>query len=223
MHPPRARRVRAYVGLGSNLGDSQLTLTRAVAALRSLPGVRLAAVSRLYATRPVGLEGQPEFRNAVVALDVPAGRRPEDGAVALLVALKGLERAFGRQKRERWGPREVDLDLLVFGRHRIDVARPPEGRSDDPAKASLPLTVPHAESRNRLFVLAPLADLAPGLAPAGRGESVATARDRQLVAEGPDAARAIARWGGQGWVSMAGNGETPSRDATRSAAARTAP
>src|SRR6185369_9022352 len=99
-------------------------------------------VSRLYATEPVGVVDQPEFRNAVAALDVPGGRSPEDGAVALLVALKGLERAFGRQPRQRWGPREVDLDLLVFGRHRVEAARPAEGRSDDPAKASLPLTVP---------------------------------------------------------------------------------
>ena len=119
---------------------------------------------------------QPEFRNAVVALDVPAGPDPATGASALLVALKGLERAFGRQDRERWGPREVDLDLLVFGRHRVDVERPPAGRSEDPAKAPLPLVVPHVEARHRLFVLAPLADLAPGLVPPGWGETVAIGR-----------------------------------------------
>ena len=107
------------------------------------------------------------------------GRIPPTGASALLIALKGLERAFGRQERERWGPREVDLDLLVFGRHRVDVERPPEGRCDDPAKASLPLVVPHVEARQRLFVLAPLSDLAPGLVPPGWGETVATAADRQ--------------------------------------------
>ena len=196
-------RIRAYVGLGANVGDADGTLAAAIHALAALPGARLRGVSRLYATEPVGVVDQPEFRNAVAALDVPGGRRPEDGALALLVALKGLERAFGRQPRERWGPREVDLDLLVFGRHRIDVERPPEGRSDDPAKAALPLTVPHAESRNRLFVLAPLADLAPGLVPPGWGESVATARDRQLAAEGPDAARPIARWNGDAWVALA--------------------
>ena len=193
-------RVRAYVGLGANLGDAAGTLAAAVHALAVLPGVRLVGVSRLYATEPVGVTDQPEFRNAAVALDVPAGRRPEDAAVALLIALKGLERAFGRQARERWGPREVDLDLLMFGRHRIEVARPPAGRSDDPAKASLPLTVPHAEARERLFVLAPLADLAPGLVPAGWGESVATARERRVREEGENAARPIARWDGEGWV-----------------------
>ena len=193
-------RVRAYVGLGANVGHAADTLAAAVHALSALPGARLAGVSRLYATDPVGVVDQPEFRNAVVALDVPAGPTPEAGAIALLLALKGLERAFGRRPRERWGPREVDLDLLVFGRHRIEVARPREGRSEDPAKASLPLTVPHAEARHRLFVLAPLADLSPGLVPPGWGETVATARARRIVDEGGDAARPIARWDGAGWA-----------------------
>jgi 2-amino-4-hydroxy-6-hydroxymethyldihydropteridine diphosphokinase len=215
-------RVRAYVGLGANIGDAGGTLEAAIHALATLPGARLRGVSRLYATEPVGVVDQPEFRNAVAALDVPSGRRPDEGALALLVALKGLERAFGRQPRERWGPREVDLDLLVFGRHRIDVTRPPEGRSSDPAKASLPLVVPHAESRNRLFVLAPLADLAPGLVPPGWGESVATARDRQLAAEGRDAARPIARWDGERWASTSGRDATSS-DGGTSVEAATAP
>jgi 2-amino-4-hydroxy-6-hydroxymethyldihydropteridine diphosphokinase len=196
--------VRAYIGLGANVGEAADTLEDAVHALSFLPGVRLRGVSRLYATDPVGVLDQPEFRNAVAALDVPAGPDPETGASALLVALKGLERTFGRQARERWGPREVDLDLLVFGRHRIDVARPPEGRSDDPAKAALPLVVPHAEARHRLFVLAPLADLAPGLVPPGWGETVETARRRRVAAEGADAARPIARWDGEGWALPGG-------------------
>jgi len=193
-------RVRAYVGLGANVGSPAETLAAAVHALAALPGARVRGVSRLYATDPVGVLDQPEFRNAVVVLEVPGGRTPDQGAVALLLALKGLERAFGRQQRERWGPREVDLDLLLFGRHRIEVDRPPEGRSDDPAKASMPLTVPHVEARNRLFVLAPLADLAPGLVPPGWGETVATARDRRVEAEGADAARPIATWDGEGWA-----------------------
>ena len=192
-------RVRAYVGLGANVGEAAGTLTAAIHALAALPGVRLRGVSRLYVTEPVGVLDQPQFRNAVVALEVPRGPDAATGASALLVALKDLERAFGRQARERWGPREVDLDILVFGRHRIEVARPPEGRSDDPAKASLPLTVPHREARHRLFVLAPLEDLAPGLVPPGWGESVATAAARQRVEEGEHAARPIARWGGDGW------------------------
>ena len=192
-------RVRAYIGLGANVGEAAATLAAAVHALAALPGVRLRAVSRLYATEPVGLVEQPEFRNAVVALDVPAGPDAATDASALLVALKGLERVFGRRVRERWGPREVDLDLLVFGRHRVNVERPTEGRSDNPAKAGLSLIVPHVEARNRLFVLAPLADLAPGLVPPGWAETVATAAARRRVVEGPDAVRPIATWDDSGW------------------------
>ncbi len=196
-------RVRAYIGLGANVGDPAGTLAAAVHALAALPGVRLRRVSRLYATDPVGVTEQPEFRNAVVALDVPAGPVPAAGASALLVALKGLERSFGRQQRERWGPREVDLDLLVFGRHRVTIERPPEGRSEDPAKASLPLVVPHIEAQRRLFVLAPLSDVARWLSPPGWGETVSTAADRQRDLEGPDAARPIATWDGEGWAPLA--------------------
>ncbi len=192
-------RVRAYVGLGANLGEAASTLAAAIGALAALPGVRLRRVSRLYATAPVGVLDQPEFRNAVVALDVPAGPDPETGAVALLVALKEIERAFGRRTRERWGPREVDLDLLVFGRHPVRVLRPPDGRSADPAKAAMPLVVPHVEAPNRLFVLAPLSDLAPGLVPPGWNETVATAAARRRAVEGADSARAVATWDGRRW------------------------
>lgn len=191
--------VRAYVGLGANVGDAAGTLAAAIRALGDVPGVRLRGVSRLYATDPVGVTDQPEFRNAVVALDVASGPDPASGAVHLLVALKELERAFGRQKRQRWGPREVDLDLLVFGRHAVSTERPPEGRSANPGKASLPLVVPHREARHRLFVLAPLADLAPRLVPPGWGETVATAAARQRMTEGADAVRPIAAWDGEGW------------------------
>jgi 7,8-dihydro-6-hydroxymethylpterin-pyrophosphokinase len=117
----------------------------------------------------------------------------------LLVALKQLERAFGRQQRRRWGPRELDLDLLVFGRAEIAVEPPPDAASADPAKAGLPLVVPHPEARRRLFVLAPLAELAPRLVPPGWGLRVATARDRQLAEEGAGAVRAVGRWNGEGW------------------------
>ncbi|MDQ1323949.1 MAG: 2-amino-4-hydroxy-6-hydroxymethyldihydropteridine diphosphokinase [Chloroflexota bacterium] len=196
-------RVRAYVGLGANVGDPTGTLAAAVHALARLPGVRLRGVSRLYATEPVGVLDQPEFRNAVVALDVPAGPDPATGASALLVALKGLERAFGRRDRERWGPREVDLDLLVFGRQRVNVERPSGGHSEDPAKATLPLVVPHVEAQHRLFVLAPLSDLAPGLVPPAWGETAATAAARQRRLEGADAARPIATWAGDGWLPLA--------------------
>jgi 2-amino-4-hydroxy-6-hydroxymethyldihydropteridine diphosphokinase len=202
--PALARLVRTYIGLGANLGDAETTIAAGVAALAALPGARLHGVSRLFATEPVGVVDQPAFRNAVVAIDVPRGPDPATGALALLVALKQLERAFGRRDRERWGPRELDLDLLVFGRHRIAVERPTEARSEDPAKPT-DLVVPHRLAGERLFVLAPLADLAPGLIPPGWHETVESARRRRAGIEGPDAARPIATWGAarSGWEPLA--------------------
>lgn len=204
----RGRRVRAYVGLGANLGDAADSVAAGIYALAALPGARFAGVSRLYATAPVGVTDQPEFRNAAAALDVPAGPDPETGALVLLLALKAIERAFGRQAREHWGPRELDLDVLVFGRHALRLERPPAARSEDPAKPSVQwLQVPHASARERLFVLAPLADLAPGLRPPGWGETVASARARAEEREGRDAVRAIATWDGRrgGWTPGTGD------------------
>ena len=188
------RRVRAYIGLGANLGDAATTIAHGIRALAVLPGVRPRAVSRLYVTIPVGVVDQPPFRNAAVALDVPAGPDPGTGATALLIALKQLERAFGRQERERWGPRELDLDLLVFGRARLAIDRPPAGLSLDRGKADRLLVVPHPEAAERLFVLAPLADIAAGLVPPGWGETVASAARRRWATEPPNAVRPIATW-----------------------------
>ena len=193
-----ARIVRAYVGLGANVGDARATLVAAVRSLGRLPGVRLRGVSRLYATAPVGVTDQPEFRNAVVALDVPVGSDPATGALALLAQLKEIERAFGRRRRERWGPRELDLDLLVFGRARLAIERPAEARSidagDDPRKAARLLEVPHRDAGERLFVLAPLADIVPGLVPPGWSATVETVRRCRATIEGEDAVRVIGRW-----------------------------
>ena len=203
-----ARRVRAYVGLGANVGDARATLTHAVAALAALPGSRLRGVSRLYRTAPVGVVDQPAFLNAVVALDVPAGPDPATGATTLLVQLKDLEREFGRRQRERWGPRELDLDLLLFGRQRLAIERPPAGMPlsawlDRGAAARL-LEVPHPSIGERLFVLAPLADLAPGLAPPGIGATLGRLRDRRAAAEGDAAVDPIGTWDGPhlGWSAM---------------------
>ncbi len=193
-----AHRVRAYVGLGANLGDARATLAWAVKALAGLAGVRLRGVSPLYVTAPWGVTDQPDFHNAVVALDVPAGPDPVAGAIALLGELKMLERLAGRRRRGRWGPRELDLDLLVFGRHRIAVDRPTLARSidaaSDPRKAARRLEVPHRDAGDRLFVLAPLADLAPRLVPPGWDETVETRRQRVASTESPDAVRVAATW-----------------------------
>ena len=113
----------------------------------------------------------------------------------LLVALKGLERTMGRAYRERWGPREIDLDLLLFGEASIRTARDAAARSADPAKeAAQWLEVPHPSASERSFVLAPLADLAPELQPPGWGLSVEAARARAEAAEGPGAVQAVGRW-----------------------------
>jgi 2-amino-4-hydroxy-6-hydroxymethyldihydropteridine diphosphokinase len=186
--------VRAYVGLGANVGDARATLTAAVHALGAMAGTTVAAVSDLYVTAPVGVLDQPEFHNAVAALDVPAGPEGGSGAIALLLALKSIERAFGRVQRIHHGPRELDLDLLLFGEERLSVERPEDGRSPDPARATRLLEVPHPEAQGRLFVLAPLSDLAPQLVPPGWGETVEQARVRRASIEGAAAVRRIARW-----------------------------
>jgi 2-amino-4-hydroxy-6-hydroxymethyldihydropteridine diphosphokinase len=192
------RTVRAYIGLGANLGDAERTLAEAVDALAVVPGVQIRRVSPLYATAPVGVTDQPEFRNAVVAADVPAGPDPATAALDLLGRLKTIERDFGRRRRQRWGPRELDLDLLVFGRSHFSVERPAAARSVDadldPTTAATRLTVPHPAADSRLFVLAPLADLAPRLVPPGWPQSVETTRRRQAAREGSGAVRLIGRW-----------------------------
>ena len=192
------RSVRAYVGLGANVGDAAETLAWAVNALDEMPGVRLREVSPLYVTAPWGVTDQPEFHNAVVALDVPARPDPAASAIALLGKLKRLERLAGRRRRARWGPRELDLDLLVFGRHAIAVDRPPGARSldagTDPTKDARRLEVPHRDAGKRLFVLVPLADLAPGLVPPGWHHTVATRRREVAATEPAGSVREVGRW-----------------------------
>lgn len=187
------RRVRAYVGLGANVGDARRTLADAVAALAALPSTRLRGISRFYRTTPVGVTDQPDFLNAVAALDVPAGDDPAAGATALLVQLKDLEREFGRRQRRRWGPRELDLDLLLFGRARLAIERPPQAAplssAVDPGAATRLLEVPHPSMAERLFVLQPLTDLVPGLVPPGWHETIRTAAARRRAIEGEDAVR----------------------------------
>ena len=187
--------VRCYVGMGANLGDARATLVWAVEQLDTLPGIRIRAVSRLYATRPVGVLDQPDFLNAVAALDVRIGGDIPSEALALLARFKELERQAGRRTGRRWGPRQLDLDLLLFGRHVIHVTRTDTARSADPARWGTQwLDVPHVESARRAFVLAPLADLAPSLVPPGWRTSVAVALRERLAEEGPGAVRVVGTW-----------------------------
>lgn len=143
--------ITCYIGLGSNLDDPEAQLQRAVDALRELPGLRLAAVSHVYRSAPLGPPGeQPDYLNATLAAitDLPP--------LELLDALQAIEDAQGRQRTERWGPRTIDLDLLLYGEQRIDEPR---------------LKVPHPAMAERNFVLVPLTDICnPALELPGLGE-----------------------------------------------------
>ena len=138
---------RAFIALGSNLGDPRQQVLDAMDALQGLRDSRVMQRSRLYRTPPWGVLDQPDFINAVVAIDT--GLSPH----ALLDALHAIEQHAGRVRLERNGPRTLDLDLLYMDGVRIDDAR---------------LTVPHPRIAERAFVLLPLADVAPELQlPAG--------------------------------------------------------
>lgn len=191
----------AYVGLGANVGDAAATLASAIVALARSPMLRLTAVSRLYRTRPVGVTNQPDFLNAVARFLVRFRGTPVEGAELLLDICKATEQALGRQPRDRWGPREIDLDVLAFGRERLLVPSP---SGHGPPR----LTVPHPEARHRLFVLAPWAELAPRFVPPGWAERVETARRRREEVEGPGAVVPVARWHGEGWEALPQDGRS---------------
>ena len=146
---PVDRWVPAYVALGSNLDDPREQVERGMAALAGLPGTRLVLRSSLYRTRPFGPVEQPDFINAAAGLLTrlePAG---------FLAQLKALETQLGRERPVvRWGPRRIDLDLLVHGGACI---------------AEPGLEVPHPGIPERAFVLVPLAEFAPDLVVPGRG------------------------------------------------------
>jgi 2-amino-4-hydroxy-6-hydroxymethyldihydropteridine diphosphokinase len=147
----RAYAARAYVGLGSNLGDRAQTLLDAVEALRAEDGVEVAGVSSLIETDPVGFLDQPRFVNGVAALDTTLTARE------LLALLLDVEQRFGRTREAvpAQGPRTLDLDLLLYGDTELD----------EPG-----LQVPHPRLHERAFVLEPLAELAPGLQIPGHGQ-----------------------------------------------------
>ncbi|MEO8307888.1 MAG: 2-amino-4-hydroxy-6-hydroxymethyldihydropteridine diphosphokinase [Pseudomonadota bacterium] len=149
----------AYIGIGSNLDDPQQQVRGAFQALASLPESLLVARSRLYRTRPFGPVQQGDFINAV------AGVLTQMAPEKLLDALRNLETAQGRRRAERWGPRTLDLDLLVFADRTIKTES---------------LEVPHPGIAQRGFVLAPLADVAPDLLVPGVG------RVAQLLHDLPD-------------------------------------
>ena len=142
----------AYIGLGANLGEPHRQLTEALSAMSGLPETRLARHSSFYRTAPVGYANQPEFLNAVAALET----RLAPGV--LLEGLQGIERRHGRERSFPDAPRTLDLDLLLFGDEQI--ARPG-------------LTVPHPRMHERAFVLQPLLELDPAISIPGKGSASA--------------------------------------------------
>jgi 2-amino-4-hydroxy-6-hydroxymethyldihydropteridine diphosphokinase len=139
----------AYIGLGANLGDREGTLRRALALLAEREGISVAAVSSFRETDPVGYGDQPPFLNAAARLETTLAPR------GLLDALLTVERELGRTRTgPRFGPRTIDLDLLLYGAERLEEAR---------------LTLPHPRLHERRFALEPLAELDPELEVPGRG------------------------------------------------------
>ena len=131
-----------YIGFGSNIGDRLAHIQNAIHALSETEGITLQKISSIYKTDPVGYEAQTQFLNGVAAIqtDLPP--------LFLLHALKDIETAIGRKHRIRWGPREIDLDILIYGDLCLQTEK---------------LIIPHPEMHLRRFVLVPLAEIAPDL------------------------------------------------------------
>ena len=134
--------VTAYVALGSNLENPGMQLQRAVDEIASVPEIELSSCSQLYLSDPVGPEGQPDYCNAVVKLETTLE------PIELLDAMQAIEQNHGRVRSVRWGPRTLDLDILLYGHQVIESER---------------LTIPHYQMHVRNFVLCPLADISPEL------------------------------------------------------------
>jgi 2-amino-4-hydroxy-6-hydroxymethyldihydropteridine diphosphokinase len=153
-----------YLGIGSNIGDTLHSLVSAVRRLKGSRSIILKDVSSIYKTEPVGVKAQPDFLNAAVRIETSYG--PQE----LLLYLKSLEGELGRRQRARWGPREIDIDILLYGDLVLNVP---------------PLTIPHAEMNNRRFVLQPLSEIAAKAIHPGAhvtvGELLAECRDTSFI------------------------------------------
>ena len=141
-------KVRAFIGLGANLGDPESQVRRAVLELGKLPGTRLLAASSPYRSAPVGVGTQPDYINAVAEIETSLRAR------ALLDELLTMEARFGRERPSPGAPRTLDLDLLIYGDEEIEEPN---------------LIVPHPRMHERAFVLMPLAEIAPDVVIPGRG------------------------------------------------------
>lgn len=152
--------MRVHLALGSNLGDRSRNLAAAVEALGCHENIRVHGISSCYETEPLGEAAQPQFLNMAVEIET------EMAPLELLKAVKDIEVRLGRRPARRWGPREIDIDLILWGPERVKMEE---------------LTLPHAEFRQRAFVLAPLAEIAPDAVDPVTGKTV-----RELAAS-PDA------------------------------------
>lgn len=142
---------KVLIGVGSNLGDREFLIRKAIESLRDLPHTIVARVSSLYDTDPVGDVEQPAFLNAVVWIETELEPRE------LLWQMLLIEKRMGRVRTQRWGPRPIDLDLLFYGKRIID----------EPD-----LKVPHPEAERRAFVLIPLSEIDPEFIHPGTGEAI---------------------------------------------------
>ncbi|MCJ2095672.1 2-amino-4-hydroxy-6-hydroxymethyldihydropteridine diphosphokinase [Methylobacterium sp. J-072] len=147
--------MRAYLGIGSNIGDMAAMLDRAVAGLAATPGITVVARSADYRTPPWGKTDQPWFLNGAVAMDTDLDPH------GLLDACLSVEHTLGRIREERWGPRVIDIDVLAYEGATVDDAR---------------LVLPHRHVRERAFVLVPLAEIAPDLVIGGERVADALAK-----------------------------------------------
>lgn len=157
--------MRAFIGVGSNVGRREEQIARAIALLRASPDIKVLRQAALYETEPVGIEDQPWFINTAVEVetDLPP--------LELLRRLKEIERLLGRRERGRWAMREIDLDLLLYGDLVLEEAE---------------LALPHPQLDRRRFVLEPLVELAPELI-----HPRLQKRLRQLLAELEDGKKVI--------------------------------
>lgn len=131
-----------YIGFGSNIGDRLTHIQNAIEFLSKTEGITLRKISSIYTTDPVGYEEQAQFLNGVAAIQTTLS------PLSLIHTLKDIETTIGRQHRIRWGPREIDLDILIYGDLWVQTEE---------------LVIPHPEMHLRGFVLVPLAEIAPNL------------------------------------------------------------
>mgnify|MGYP001482899714 CR=1 FL=1 len=160
--------MRVLLSLGSNVGDREAYLCQALDALARTAGITVVSVSSGYETKPMGLTEQPDFLNLAAEIET------EFAPLELLNAVKEIEEGLGRATSERWGPRVIDIDVILYGGLAMTTDR---------------LTLPHPEFRNRNFVLGPLAEIAPEAVDPVTGKTVAE------LAEGPQAQGRIERIG----------------------------